>query len=374
MEMLLFVLIYFLIYGLMNYYACHGLLRQFVVPLCLQRGLVLFALIMMMSPFAMRLLDAYGFSQMAVYLAYSAFYWMGFVVLFDSAFLIYDFFQFISRNKIPLYCRYLPLGYALLAMVYGSFEAGHIRLKTFTFFSNKIISAGNSIKVLQISDLHLGIMTRSTSVRKVIDLIRKTAPDVLISTGDLIDHCQGFDLSLLKEFSDLSVPYGKYAILGNHELYAGLSQAMALTEKAGFKLLLNETVVLKNGLKLTGMKDGISLKEAASDTFLAEEIKQNRNPSSFSILLNHRPEVCIPVLKHFDLQLSGHTHKGQIFPFNFVTWLFFPVKAGKITDLGEEGKIYVSPGTGTWGPPLRVLAFPEITCFNLLPEMKDQGK
>ena len=230
------------------------------------------------------------------------------------------------------------------------------------------------MKILQISDLHLGIMTRSASVRRVIDLIRKTAPDVLISTGDFIDHCQGFDLALLKEIADLPVPYGKYAILGNHELYAGLKQAMDLTEKAGFKLLLNETVILKNGLKITGMKDGLSLKEAASDEFLAEEIKQNRNPDCFSVFLNHRPEVYVPVLKHFDLQLSGHTHKGQIFPFNFVTWLFFPLKAGKMLDLEEGGKLYINPGTGTWGPPLRVLAFPEITCFNLLPEMQDQGK
>lgn len=372
--MLFFVLIYFLIYGLMNYYACQGLFQQFFISLSLQRGLIFFAIIMILSPFTMRVLDAYGFSRMTVYLAYPAFYWMGFVVLLDSAFLIYDIFQFISRNKSPLYCRYLPLGYALLAMVYGSFEAGHVRLKTFNIVSKKITSARNAIKIVQISDLHLGIMTRSAAVRRVIDLIRKTAPDVLISTGDFIDHCQGFDLSLLKEIAELSVPYGKYAILGNHEQYAGLNQTMALTEKAGFKLLLNETVVLENGLKLTGMKDGISLKEAVSDKFLSEEIKQNRNPDSFSILLNHRPEVYIPVLKHFDFQLSGHTHKGQIFPFNFVTWLFFPLKAGKMTEVEGGGNFYISPGAGTWGPPLRFLAFPEITCFNLLPKMEDKGK
>ena len=364
-----FLLIYFLVYGLMNYYACRCLLKLFPLPVIFQILLILFSLLMIFAPLAIRLLDAHESVETERLWAYPAFFWMGFVLLLDSAFLVYGVICFLTHNRLPLSLRYIPLIYAVAALIYGFFEAGNIRLKMIPLTSKKIMEKNQGIKILQISDLHLGILTNPSTIRKVIALIRKVSPDLLISTGDFIDHCRGFDFSLLKEFSDLPVPLGKYAVPGNHEAYAGFNQAMALTQMAGFKLLLNEKVVLKNGLQLIGMKDGVSLREEAFENVLGDEFKKDSDPGMFSILLNHRPEVFLPVLKHFDLQLSGHTHKGQIFPFNLVTWLFFPLRAAELLDF-EGAKVYVSPGTGTWGPPVRFLAFPEITCFILQQEQE----
>lgn len=368
--MLIFFLLYFSIYGLMNYYACTCLFRLVLVSSPLQTGLMFFSFIMILSPFAIRVLDRYGFSGMAQGLSYPVFYWMGFIVLFDSAFLIYDFFQFLTGRRIPLCFRYIPFVYALLAMIYGSYEAKNIRLKTVNIFSKNLTDKNRVLKIIQISDLHLGMMSDPETVRKIIDLIRKNSPDLLISTGDFIDHCRGFDFTLLNDFADLSVPMGKYAILGNHEHYAGLTEAKLLTEKAGFKILLNETVQINNSIKLTGVQDGIILKNALKDPFLADELRKKKDTAFFSVFLNHRPETEISILRHYDLLLSGHTHQGQIFPFNFVTWMFFPFKAGQLLTI-EGGMLYVSAGTGTWGPPIRFLAPPEVTCFNLLPVLAE---
>ncbi|MFA6464649.1 MAG: hypothetical protein WCT30_02770, partial [Desulfurivibrionaceae bacterium] len=158
---------------------------------------------------------------------------------------------------------------------------------------------------------------------------------------------------------------GKFAITGNHEFYAGLQEALDFTRESGFTLLRQQRVTV-GGINIVGVDDPTV---KASDhepvvsehEFLAAQPKEN-----FTLLLKHRPDIDPNSVGLFDLQLSGHTHKGQIFPFNLLTWFFYPHRAGELTRL-HSGFLYLSRGTGTWGPPIRFLAPPEVTIIDLVP-------
>jgi len=120
-------------------------------------------------------------------------------------------------------------------------------------------------------------------------------------------------------------------------------------------------------ISITGIDDSMNKMGRTAHAALEKRLLQAAPNSVFRLLLKHRPIVEKDSEGRFDLQLSGHTHKGQIFPFNFLTWVSFPVKTG-LTNLESGGFLYVSRGTGVWGPPIRFLAPPEITIIDLLPE------
>jgi predicted MPP superfamily phosphohydrolase len=164
----------------------------------------------------------------------------------------------------------------------------------------------------------------------------------------------------------ISPQYGMYAVLGNHEYYAGLQNSLDFLRRAGFRVLRKEQAKIAECLTIAGVDDPTGARwgdAGGSDEkgLLASPIQHR-----FTILLKHRPAVHPESRGRFDLQLSGHVHKGQIFPFNLLTWFFFPVSAG-LNQLDDGSRLYVSRGTGTWGPPIRFLAPPEITVIDLMP-------
>jgi predicted MPP superfamily phosphohydrolase len=156
-----------------------------------------------------------------------------------------------------------------------------------------------------------------------------------------------------------------FAVTGNHEFYAGLPQALSFTEQAGFRLLRNEAISLDNALTLAGVDDPAALHGVERKGVPEHDLLQGVSRGRFTVLLKHRPVMDTTSLGLFDLQLSGHVHKGQIFPFNLLTHLFYPVKMGFST-YANGSSLYVSRGTGTWGPPIRFLAPPEITVITLV--------
>ena len=151
---------------------------------------------------------------------------------------------------------------------------------------------------------------------------------------------------------------------GNHEYYAGIDQALDFTRKAGFTVLRGQATETA-GITIAGVDDS-----TAADIRGGHEVDERQllgplPDSKFTLFLKHRPVVEKGSAGLFDLQLSGHIHKGQIFPFYLITRLFYPVKTG-LSHLQGKATLYVSRGTGTWGPPVRVLAPPEITVIDLV--------
>lgn len=168
---------------------------------------------------------------------------------------------------------------------------------------------------------------------------------------------------------DIRPRLGKFAITGNHEFYAGISEAIAFIQDAGFVMLRGEGLNVAGVINIAGVDD-----PAGSRYGLASEAAENIALSKlsgkyFTLLLKHQPVLNGAASGSFDLQLSGHTHGGQIFPFNLVTSRFFRYHRGYF-NLPNHARLYVSRGTGTWGPPIRFLSPPEITVIDLVPEKK----
>ncbi|MDO9309655.1 MAG: metallophosphoesterase, partial [Deltaproteobacteria bacterium] len=159
---------------------------------------------------------------------------------------------------------------------------------------------------------------------------------------------------------------GKFAVVGNHEVFAGLRQAIEFTRSAGFTVLRGQSVALPNGITITGIDDPVVSRVERSGQRTEKTLLEALPDGSFRLLLKHRPLISPGSDGLFDLQLSGHVHKGQLFPFNFLVKLTHPIPCGTTTT-ASGSQLHVSRGTGTWGPPMRLFAPPEVTVIDVIP-------
>ncbi len=242
---------------------------------------------------------------------------------------------------------------------YGVWESNQVQTRRLTITTNKLTPATAPLKIALISDLHLSVMTDRNWLDSVLSRISREAPDMVISAGDFLDGRMPGMTELSARLNELHAPLGKYAVIGNHEYYVGLDRALACHQSAGFQLLREEGVSVGGYINLAGVDDA-RRPAGAVEAAMLRRLPQDR----FTILIRHRPLVQDETLGLFDLQLSGHTHGGQITPFGLLVRLQFPYLAGAYR-LENGSRIYVNRGTGTWGPPMRVAAPPEITIIEL---------
>ena len=374
--MVLFLLTFFTVYGGVHVYAF------FKARAALGFGwgwgvlVILWMVLMTTAPVLVRLSERAGFEGAARLLAYVGYNWMGLLFLFFSAALFFDAIRLILflagaalTGPMPQLSRLagfgIPLVLAFIIMVYGSFEARRIRTEVFTIETSKISPAAGRVRIVQISDVHVGLIVGKNRLERIIAQVRAARPDVLVSTGDLVDGQMDHLVGLAMMLHDVEAKYGKYAVTGNHEYYAGLSHSLEFTRQSGFTLLRGEGRELPIGVTLVGVDDPTGEARGSGEPVSEKLLLAGRNSKTFTILLKHRPVVAAESRGLFDLQLSGHVHKGQIFPFNYLTRLAYPQPVAKLVrDRGSY--LYVSPGTGTWGPPIRFLAPPEVTVIDLV--------
>jgi uncharacterized protein len=373
----LFLLTFFLLYGSLHVYAFLKARAAFAFGTLTGIFFAGFMLLMIVSPFIVRLSEKAGFDLFARLVSYAGYTWMGVLFLFVSFSLLIDVYRLVIYaggfilNQDLSYCAvtkhyafFIPFILSLGIAVYGYFEAGNIHTENLTIKSHKIPAEINKVRIAQISDVHLGLIVREYRLKRILSEVKKADPDILVSTGDLVDG-QIDNLSgpagMLRE---INPRYGKYAITGNHEFYAGLDQSLNFTEQAGFTMLRGERVDIE-GITIAGVDDpqarSFGLHGGRSEKELLADIPRDR----FTVLLKHRPRVDETSRGFFDLQLSGHVHKGQIFPFSIITGLYYQTQAGLAT-LSDGSSLYVSRGSGTWGPPIRFLSPPEVTVIDLV--------
>jgi hypothetical protein len=272
-----------------------------------------------------------------------------------------------------------------IALAAGVVGAQRIRLKRVTIRLPGLAESVRGLKLLQISDLHLGVHMGQRRLGRVLKLVREAEADVLISTGDLTDSAFENIRWFAEELREINPPRGKFAVLGNHEFYAGLAESLRFHEAAGFTVLRGSAAMVMEGLRIAGVDDpaGRGMKGVACFTdepalWNSVSIESQSIPRHFvqhpptgevliTILLKHQPRIEPGSAGRFDLQLSGHTHGGQVFPFHAVVRAIYPFFAGRYATgpAGEGPQIYVHRGTGTWGPPVRLFSPPEVTVITL---------
>jgi len=376
--MSLFLLIFFCVYGGTHLYFFIKAKMVFGFGVAAGACLGLFLVAMVFAPVMVRIAEREGLESTARIAAYIGYIWMGFLLLFFSASLLIDVYNLLilgvslvsqsERSLLQISVKnafIAACSVGSIVSLYGYFEALDIRTERLVIESEKIPVVPGTLTIVQISDVHLGLIVREERLRRILDVVRDARPDILVSTGDLVDGEINRLPGLAAMLGEIRPRYGKFAITGNHEVYAGLDKALDFTEKAGFRVLRNEAVTVDKNLTIAGVDDP-ALRVLNPSLSIDERGILSSIPSDrFVLLLKHRPVVVTEDLGTFDLQLSGHVHKGQIFPFNLVTHLFYPAKMG-YSRYPSGSSLYVSRGTGTWGPPIRFLAPPEVTIIELI--------
>jgi predicted MPP superfamily phosphohydrolase len=378
--MRLFLLIFFILYGSMHLYAFLKARAAFAFGIHTGIYVALVMIIMVFAPIIIRLSEKAGSEFFARLMSYIGYTWMGVLFLFVSVSLIVDLYRLILysgglimgkdlsvltvSNK---YAFFIPLTVSIVIAIYGYFEAKDIRTEKVIIKTHKIPESVSRLRIVQISDVHLGLIVREERLKRILEKVKMADPDIVVSTGDLVDG-QIDNLSGLSELLEKIHPrYGKFAITGNHEFYAGLSQALNFTERAGFKMLRGEGVTVKGMINIAGVDDPQGKTYGYLKEISESELLAGLPTEKFTIFLKHRPLVDKNSIGLFDLQLSGHVHKGQIFPFSIITWLYYPTQAG-FKNLSNKSCLYVSRGSGTWGPPIRFLSPPEVTIIEIVRE------
>lgn len=274
-----------------------------------------------------------------------------------------------SRREFLLQVTNLGvLGAAGILTAYGVYEA---RRKPGVVNINVPIQGlpkdFDGFKIVQITDIHAGLTVKRDWIETIVNEVQALKPDLIAFTGDLADGSVPHLRDDVAPFGELQAPHGKFFITGNHEYYSGAEQWVQEAQRLGYDVLMNEhRLVRRNGtaLLLAGVTDysgGQFLPNHKSDPRAAIG---NAPSDTVKILLAHQPRTLYEAEPlGFDLIISGHTHGGQFFPWNLVATIGQPFIKGLHKHNGTW--IYVSKGTGYWGPPVRLGARSEITVITL---------
>jgi len=384
MRMLIFLGIYLSIYGGMHVY----IFRKIMPLLPTGRWLVILLFcLLVVAPVLIVSLTHSGLTTVALPMAWIVYLWMGFAFIVFSAFIVLDLYHFVVKiagriggfdgsgiiSQSPLQSVLVVTLLSVVITIYGFFAARQINVTSVTIPTQKMSTPDRFLRIVQISDVHLGLITREGWVDRLVETIKDLNPDIIVSTGDLVDMQLDHIGRFADRFHTLKPRLGKFAVKGNHEVYAGFHQDVSFFERAGFRMLSNEGVKIGDGITIAGIDDPAVLQRLNREGPDEKSILDRLSQEEFVLFLKHQPVIEEASIPFFDLQLSGHSHGGQIFPFNFVTRLFYPVSLG-LSKVGRGTWFYHSRGTGTWGPPIRVLAPPEVTVIDLKPSADFQEK
>lgn len=289
-------------------------------------------------------------------------------------------FTSLAASNVGIFEVSLLLSFVLCA--YGLFEARAIHVSEISLESKKELSG--RVRVAQLSDLHVSPYMSLAHVSRIVDATIASAPDLIVLTGDVVDGPVGDE----NEVSQNYLPYaeklaelaaygprlGVWAVPGNHDYFDGLDNTMAFLEKAGIKLMRTEKKDLGD-IVLLGADDvdHVNMSGASSSTTRSEKLVASLTKDEkrkFVLFLRHRPVVERTTIGSFDLQLSGHTHGGQLFTLPSSRHRI-PGKTKGPIPVGRGSWLYVSNGAGFVGPPMRFLAPAEIAVIDIANRTKD---
>jgi predicted MPP superfamily phosphohydrolase len=223
--------------------------------------------------------------------------------------------------------------------------------------------------IVQLTDLHIGATKRRSFASDIVRRCNALSPDVVVITGDLVEGRFGSGREDTLPLAGLRARQGVFMVTGNHEYYSGLREWLPELQHLGIRVLRNEHVVIDadkgKGWELAGIEDwnGRSIEPDGGPDLL--RALAGHDPKHPVILLSHQPRaIYLAAQNGVALMLSGHTHGGQIWPFNYVVHLQQPFVEG-LHSVGQT-QLYVSPGTGYWGPPMRLGTRGEITRITLV--------
>ena len=301
--------------------------------------------------FALVLIVRRSFAGSAGILRFLIVHWLGigFVCLWPV--LSYEIIRVFADANDQIAALIL-VGLCIVVIFYSLLAAHFFKIRNVTISSAKL---SRNVRVVQLSDVHIGSRSR-LFLRRIVRRVNRLKPDIVVITGDLLDT-RSVDLNMLQPLSEIQADC--YFVTGNHERYIDLERICDDLQTHGLHVLRNRRVDA-GYVELIGIDDEDNPAQVSEQLPLLPALTKK-----FQILLYHKPEGWDDaILAGVDLKLSGHTHNGQIFPFNYLVKQQFPHIKGHYQR--DQHHLYVSPGTGTWGPMMRLGSFNEISCIDLV--------
>jgi len=298
-------------------------------------------------------------------------YWLGYMLYLTLYYLITDLIGFINKyvSFLPKRWTGKPTGrriqvlsgflFTSVLLSYGYYHFTHPAITEQEIHIPKDGNKYKELKAVGISDLHLGITVGKNRLEKYVELINAQTPDIILIAGDLIDN-NLYPLNkdrMWEELNQLKAPV--FLCLGNHEYLSGIRESLAFLEKTSFRILTDESALVDESFYIIG-RDDLHGKNRADLADLIQDLDKSRPV----ILLDHEPFHLEEAEENqIDLQFSGHTHYGQMFPLSLITKKVFELPYG----YKRKGhtQYYVSSGLGLWGPQFRIGTKSEIVVFNI---------
>ena len=327
-------------------------------------------------PILMRVMEGKCSEGLTTAITYIGYVWMGIIFLLFAFNLSVDIYRLIinifshifshSLTKLVPDKRITLLVIMILTAfinLYGMYEAWNINTRVITLKTDKLPKGIEKLRIIQVSDIHFSRINGIRLADRIADIVTLLKPDILVSTGDLIDDGLQYPDKVEVLFKSIGTKYGKFAVTGNHEFFGALLKNIKFTEDCGFQVLRNEGVKINEFINIAGVDDHAANNSGHVKKAVESTAMEGFSPEQINIFLKHQPRIVRSDIGKFDIQLSGHTHGGQIFPFGYLVGMMYKYMRG-IYYLGNNSYIYVSRGTGTWGPPVRFLSPPEITVID----------
>ena len=374
MAFLIFYTIVLLVYALVNYYIYTRGMQALPAGSVLKTVFPWVFWILALSFVAGRTLENIYLSQASDILVWTGSFWLAGMLYFTLAIVLFDlvrlantiipfFPSFITENydKVKLY---LFSGVTLLVAVViiaGHINTLHPRITQLDLNIPKQANGMKELNAVLMSDIHLGTLIGNGHFEKIVNQVEKLNPDIILLAGDILDE----DLepvlrqNIGETLKRLQAPLGVYGVMGNHEYIGGAEPAYDYLVSHGLKIIRDSVVKINDSFYLIGREDRDKPRFAGRERKNLEEIVEMADAGYPMILIDHQPYYLEKAASlGIDLQVSGHTHHGQLWPLNFVTSAIYTISYG----YGKIGNMhaYVSNGVGTWGPPVRVGNRPEI--------------
>lgn len=290
-----------------------------------------------------------------IYLAFLNYMFLTFILI-DIFYIIKKIFRLsnIVNDKVVYK---IGIIFSILIVVVSFINTMFFNVKNYKIYTDKNI---NNKRIVFISDIHLANDSIPVYWEKVVDKINSLNPDYILIGGDIIDRdAEIIDKNKFQKiFLKMKARDGVYAILGNHEYYGDLDKNIDYIKKCNI-LLLKDSIIEKDKFLIIGREDRHNRNRKN-----LKELIDDKQDEKFKIVLDHAPTYFNESLNNkVDLQLSGHTHNGQFFPWNLITNYIYEVSSGKITK--EKSTLIVSSGIGGWGPKIRNFSTPQIILIEI---------
>ncbi|MCG8582402.1 MAG: metallophosphoesterase [Bacteroidales bacterium] len=375
---LIFLGIILSIHFLVNYYIYNRGIQWLETLPSLKIAFRILMIVMVIAYPAGRFLERIWYSPISNTLHWIGAFWFAGMLYFtllifatDIVRMFNHFLHFLPNNgtegylKLKLYTGIGITSVGVLIILGGFINAWTTKISQHDIRISKQVEGRKQLKIVAASDIHLGTIIGPRKTNKLVETINSLNPDIILFAGDVVDEDVGpvIRQNLGESLRKLKAPLGVYASTGNHEYIGGADRSVKYLEEHGVSVLRDQSVLIDNQLYIIGREDRDKTRASGARKEI-DELLLSLDKSKPLIMLDHQPYNLEKAEQNgIDLQISGHTHHGQLWPFGYITKRIFEVSRGYLQK--DNSHFIVSTGFGTWGPPVRTGNRPEILEINL---------